>query len=310
MSPPVAAPGGMSIGLVGCGRWGTLILRDLLALGCRVEVAAPSNATQARALALGATRAVRCDVDFGDIAGVVVAAPTPVRPAIVTRVLARGVPVMTEKPLSDRLVPAKALARAGGSRLFVMDKWRYHPGIRALARLAREAELGPVTGVHSWRLGWRGSGHDADPTWTLLPHDLCIVIELLGRLPPARYSIGACVGNVPVDLLGVLGPEPHVVIEVSARHATPFRLVRLECRDGVAYFDGAVPDAISLIRHHDLGAPAPIVERRPVAGDQPLLAELRAFVRHLGGGPAPVSPVVDGLAAVQTIDALHRLAGF
>ena len=43
----------LRIGLVGCGRWGRLILRDLLALGAEVQVTCRSEATMAAALSAG-----------------------------------------------------------------------------------------------------------------------------------------------------------------------------------------------------------------------------------------------------------------
>jgi len=52
----------LRVGLVGCGRWGRLILRDLKALGCWVVVAARSPASIANAQAAGAD-AVVADID-------------------------------------------------------------------------------------------------------------------------------------------------------------------------------------------------------------------------------------------------------
>ncbi len=49
---------GTRIGLVGCGNWGRLILRDLLALGCEVAVAVPSEESRAAARDGGAALVV------------------------------------------------------------------------------------------------------------------------------------------------------------------------------------------------------------------------------------------------------------
>ena len=45
-------------------------------------------------------------------------------------------------------------------------------------------------------------------------------------------------------------------------------------------------------------------------GELPLLAELRAFVGHLSGGPAPRSSAEEGLRVVEAIAGLRRLARF
>jgi hypothetical protein len=49
-------------------------------------------------------------------------------------------------------------------------------------------------------------------------------------------------------------------------------------------------------------------ERRLLEGELPLLAELRAFVTHLAGGPAPKSSAAEGAAMVRRIVELGALA--
>ena len=59
------------------------------------------------------------------------------------------------------------------------------------------------------------------------------------------------------------------------------------------------------------GLPGVDPEPRPrsTPGEWPLLAELRAFVGHLEGGPPPRSSAADGAAGVRALAALRALAG-
>jgi len=50
------------------------------------------------------------------------------------------------------------------------------------------------------------------------------------------------------------------------------------------------------------------VERRPISGEMPLLAELRAFVEHLRGGPPPRSSAADAVKIVERVAAMIELA--
>ena len=70
----------MVVGLVGCGRWGRHILRDLRELGCEVPVVARSEASIDRAHEGGASTIVASVEDLAGSDGIVVATQTT-RPA-------------------------------------------------------------------------------------------------------------------------------------------------------------------------------------------------------------------------------------
>jgi predicted dehydrogenase len=96
-----------------------------------------------------------------------------------------------------------------------------------------------------------------------------------------------------------------VTIEVSCVAPGHRRELRLMCRDGVASLDGGWSEEIQILRSV-AGDPEP--EVRPTPGELPLLAELRAFVEHVGGGPPPVSSAADGALIVRRLAELSELA--
>jgi predicted dehydrogenase len=290
------------VALVGCGRWGRNILRDLLELGAAVSVVDPAAEARAAAAAAGA-RAALVGLDaLGAVDGAVVATPTSRHAAAIEALLPRAVPVFCEKPLTADPPAAARLAAAGAGRVFVMDKWRHHPGVEALAALARSGELGPVAGLRTTRLGGRGHD-DVDAVWTLAPHELSIALEVLGGLPAPRAAVAERRGRDAVALLGVLGESPWHVFEVAGDAAEWRREIRLHCRDGVAVLAGAESSALAIRRHDGT------VETRALEREWPLRRELRAFLAHLAGGPPPRSSAAEGAAVVATLAALRRLAG-
>ena len=293
------------MGLVGCGRWGRHILRDLRGLGCEVPVVARSPESRERAAEGGATEIVGETGALRGVNGVVVATPTSTHAEVVEEALALGVPVYVEKPLTADLASARRLADAAPDRLFVMDKWRHHPGVRELARIARSGELGEVVGIHSRRvtLGHRYS--DVDTVWIHAPHDLAIALEVLGELPSPRQAVPELVGGELAGLTAILGETPWLVLEVSTLAPAHRRELRLVCEGGVAQLDGGYADSVVVGRAGAIDADS--VEHRPLDGELPLLAELRAFVEHLQGGPPPLSSAADAVAIVEAVEEMIAL---
>jgi len=294
------------VALVGCGRWGAKVLRDLRALECSVWVVARSRASHERAIDGGAEGVVERVRDLPEVAGVVICTPVSTHFDVVREVAdERPVPIFVEKPLSAETDHADQLAGGLGSRLFVMDKWRYHPAVRELARIARTEELGPVHGLHCRRVTRGHRYDDVDTVIVHAPHDLCIALEILGELPPAVHATAERVGGRRVGLLATLGGPPWVTLEVSCVAPAHRRELRLTCRDGVAYLDGGWSEEVQILRSLD-GDPEP--EVRPTPGELPLVAELRAFVEHLRGGPPPRSSARDGALIVRRLAELGALA--
>jgi predicted dehydrogenase len=53
------------------------------------------------------------------------------------------------------------------------------------------------------------------------------------------------------------------------------------------------------------GKPCPV----PIGKEMPLRRELKAFLEHLDGGPAPMSSAAEGLMTVERIAAIRAMAG-
>ena len=249
--------------------------------------------------------------DLPPAAGYIVATPAATHAAVVTALLPRGVPIFCEKPLTIDGSAARWLAEHAADRLFVMDKWRYHTGVRELGRIARSGELGPVVGLKTQRLGWSLPQADVDCAWTLLPHELTIALEILGHVPRPRQACAehAADGTL-LGLSGWLGDAVWQRTEVGIHGPRRPRRVELQGAAGSVVLPDADSDHVLLIRPpaDRSNSGEPLLERRPIAVEQPLLSELQTFLSHLRGGPAPRSSAQEAVVVVETIEALRRLA--
>lgn len=270
---------------------------------------ARSERTRAAAADGGAASWVTSIAELPPVDGIVVATPTSTHAVVVEEALERDVPVFVEKPLTHDAEDAERLAAAAPDRLFVMDKWRYHPGVELLGSIARTGELGAVIGVRTTRVGWGNPHDDIDAVWILAPHDLSIALEILGQLPGPTTAVADAAHGYANGLVGFLGRQPWLALEVSARTLEYRREIMLVCEEGIAVLPDGYSDEVRIARGaapHEMTAPT---ETRPVSKEWPLLRELRAFVEHLDGGPAPRSSAAEGAAIVRTISELRALAG-
>ncbi len=295
------------IALIGNGRWGQNILRDLMALGCLVGVVDRREENRASAISTGADCAVGEIKDLhGRVDGVVIAVPTTGHVAAIENALPLGVPIFVEKPLSTNELDARRIVQLANGRLHVMEKWRYHPGIAEMARVARASEMGAVIALRLRRIGWGHHYEDCDAVWTLLPHDLSIAQEILGPLGEPIFATGINgADGRPAEMLIVLGKKPSVTIEVSTMRPERVRSATLICESGTACLPDAFAPALLLAQPSDTRP-----QSRPIAQTMPLYEELRMFVDYLNGGPAPKGSIEQSLDAVRIVSLARRLVGW
>lgn len=296
------------VGLVGCGRWGALVLRDLISLGSAVIVADLDEGARAAAAALGAKTVTDID-DLPDVDALVVATPAVTHASVVDALLVRRVPMLVEKPFTTSVADAERLLASGGDRLFVGHVWRYHPGIEQLGEIARSGEIGPIAGLRAMRANWTSPRTDVDSIWNLAPHDLTLALEILGHIPSPRAALAETHDGHAVGMIALLGGTPWLAFEVSNRYRDKRREVRLHGRDGVAVMRDTDAGQIEITRGNTAMHAVPAIEMREFSRESALKRQLAGFLGVLSGGPPPKSTAGEGLEVVRVIVRLRELAG-
>ena len=293
-----------TISLVGCGAWGTNILRDLLALKCRVIVADIDPQARTTAIAKGAAAAFPGIAALPECDGYVVAVPIPDLTPVCADLLKHKKPIFAEKTLCRSPHDFKRLIGLGGARyIFAMHKWQYHPGIEALRQVAQSKKLGAIEELHVTRHAWVEDFHGGDVFWTLAVHDLTIVRHILGHIPRKVRALNVIrSGNgFPVAFTAVMGEKPAVVISVSGRHCRKRSGVSIHGPKGSAELYSAYDGHISI--RDEIGAGRVAIDKT-----FPLFLELKEFVGYLHQGPEPRCSLKDTWDVTRAILALRKKA--
>lgn len=307
------------VAVVGAGKWGQNLVRVFSELGA---LAAVCDAETSRAAELGSLYGV----PGRDLAGilsdeavdaVVIAAPAALHAALARRCLEADKHVFVEKPLALEVSDAASLVALAEERqrtLMVGHLLQYHPAFTALRTLVADGRIGRLQYLYSNRLNLGRFRREEDILWSFAPHDVSMILSLVGEEPHSVTSIGAAylhptVADVTTTHLAFpSGPRAHVF--VSWLH--PYKEQRLVVVGdaGMAVFDDAREWARKLVVYphrvdwHE-GLPAPVRgDEDPVEVPhlEPLGEECRHFLDCVSSGTTPRTDGAEGLRVLRVLD--------
>jgi predicted dehydrogenase len=296
---------------VGCGEWGKLVLRDLVALGARVTTVTGSDRGREHSNRYGATgiftsihQAASRSYD-----GIVVVTPITTHFDVIMECHRAfpGVPIFCEKELVCTVAQALTLQATLGDHLFVMHKWRYHNGILKLKELLQQGTYGSLRSAKLYRLGWGSSQKDVDAIVTAIPHDLSILLELFGEVRTNFRSVTESHSGWVYAQTLVSPGAPSIIIDVSSHSPRTHRGVELYFERAVAVLSDSYDHEISVYVYgdpQDKTPPLPISV--PFTPNMPLETELHHFLRYLrGDAPSPKSSVDDSIQIIRALEAIR-----
>ena len=319
--------------LAGYGYWGVNLARNLAQSPATelAVVAEPDPASAARSRSDHPSVPV---VDYLDhvlpdvtIEAVVVATPASMHEDHALAVIAAGKHVLVEKPLALDVAGAervRAAADRAGVCVLVGHTFLYSPPIERLAALVRAGELGRVLYLSSQRLSLGRVRTDCDVLWSLAPHDVAIVLHLLGDIPVEVSARGAGVlarGLDDVAFLTLAFPDGAVAgIHVSWLDPVKVRRLTVVGDRRTVVFDDVAPDRKLTIvdtgvsrlpefgRYDTMGefqstTSAGEISVPELPSTEPLRTEVEAFATAIRTGIAPLTDLAHGLEVVRVLAA-------
>lgn len=315
------------IGIVGCGYWGAKHVRSLHELGICDLVACDSNRellmNLQRKYPSVATTDRYQDLLDSDVAGIIVATPMATHFDLARQCLLHGKDVLVEKPLTTNARQAEELVETAERRravLMVGHTFVYNPAVEAVLELISSGELGDIYYLDSARLNLGLFQHDANVMWDLAPHDLSILLYLLGQAPTHISARGAAHvnrkvhDNAHLDLTFPGGTAAHV--HVSWLEPCKMRRTTVVGNRKMVVYDDVAPaekvwvfdKGITLDYHTDSYDDFHLSYRcgnttiLHTSSDEPLQIEQRHFVECIQERWRPKS---DGFAGMQVVKLLE-----
>ncbi len=309
------------VAVIGCGYWGKNHVRNYAALGALRLVSDPSST--ARTLARQLASDVRVvdsltDVWNSEVAGVVVATPAETHVPIVRDALLAGKDVLCEKPLAldhREGVELAELAAARGRILMVGHVLEYHPAIARLAALMQSGDLGDIYYLYSNRLSLGKVRREENILWSFAPHDIAIMLRLLGRMPIQIAAWGGTYlqRNVADTTVTHLTFDGGVGAHIYVSWLHPFkehRLVVIGSRK-MASFDDVGKRLVLYDKRVDVlgGEPVP-TDGGGIEVDfdrsEPLARQSAAFLQAIATRQTPLSDAWSAVRVLQVLEAAQR----
>ena len=292
----------LRVGVVGLGRWGGNLLRDLDdAARCRVD--AICDRDQGVLSARAATyRAARPTTDVTDLFtdprldAIVIATGGASHAGLARAALDAGKHVFVEKPPALHIADAhdlRARAERNGVRLMVGHLMQYHPAVDSLAAAAAEGAFGRLQRLDTVRMNPRPGPADDDAWWCLGPHDVCVACRLFGEPVTVSASLLAVRGR-RARLQFASGAIANLRVAFGSR--AKVRRIRLSGTSGAARFDDLLEPPV-----RRLGGPA-----LPSANELALRREVQHFVDGVLDGRPIRSDGADAVRVVAVLEAADR----
>lgn len=194
----------ITVGVVGYGYWGPNLARNFDSQEGVALVAICDTSPERLARAAARYPNVPRFGDLGELLAAVrpdalaIATPAASHEPLARRALEAGVDVLVEKPMALSSAACRSLADLAarhGRILMAGHTYLYSQAVREILRIIGSGGIGEVRYINCQRLNLGLFQPDINVVWDLAPHDISIILEVMGGLPETVN----CQGNAHVS---------------------------------------------------------------------------------------------------------------
>ncbi len=323
----------LNVGVIGCGYWGPNLIRNFVQMN-ETNVTRVADLDENRLDRMKALYpAVETTTDYNDIVSDkdidVVAIATPVQRhyEFASEAIQGGKHVFVEKPITSSIEQAEnliALAQTQERKLMVGHTFLYTAAVKKIKEIIDSGDLGDIYYISAQRLNLGLFQQDINVMWDLAPHDISIILYLLGREPVSVTAIGEAHINPAVEDVSLLTMKftDNQIAFVKSSWLDPdkVRKITVVGSKKMLVYDDVEPT--EKIRIYDKGIEKPeyydsfgdfpytykygdIVIPK-LDGAEPIRTELEHFVHCIGNEADPLSDGKNGLQVVTILETAQK----
>jgi len=314
----------LNICVVGCGHWGKNLVRNLDRLG---RLYAVCESDVGRLDWIGSQYpSAKCysslEEALGDpeVDAVMLATPAQHHHGMGLAVLEAGRDLFVEKPLAldwEQGLEMVEAAEQNGRVLMVGHLLRYHPAVVKLQEILATGRLGKVEYVYSNRLSMGKVRQEENALWSFAPHDISVILTLLGQLPVQVSATGGAylqpnVADTTVsNLLFESGSRAHIFVSWLHPYKEQ-RLVVIGSSQMAVFDDARTTDKLVLFDKRIETKNGALEARQtkgvpvPIEDTEPLCRECEHFIDCILHRRQPLTSGLEGVKVLQVLQACQR----
>jgi len=182
----------LNIAVIGCGYWGPNLIRNFNSLaGCSIKIACDldeSRLAHMKSLYPYIDMTTEFDrvIDNAEIDAIVIATPVRFHYEIAKSSLQAGKHTFIEKPMASSAAECNELIEIAESKnltILVGHTFIYSPPVRKIKEIIDRNMLGEIQYISARRLNLGLFQTDINVSWDLAPHDISIILYVMGISP-------------------------------------------------------------------------------------------------------------------------------
>ncbi len=320
----------ISVGVVGCGYWGPNLIRNFRSLSdCRLKSICDVSEERLRHLQ-SLYPEVETETKFDKLLSdpnldvIVVATSVKHHFPMAKAALLAGKHTFIEKPMASSLEQCEelvAIAKKQGLILMVGHTFLYSPAVRKIKELVDKGDVGEIRYISARRLNLGLFQKDINVAWDLAPHDISIILYIMGETPLRINCVGAA--HVTPGIEDVTAMHLHFSEEKTATIQSSWldpkkvrEMTIVGSKRMIVYDDIVAQEKIKIFDvrvdrppHYDTFAEfhyayhygdtySPYIKQ-----DEPLKTECQHFLDCIRTGKTPITSGQKGLEVVRILEA-------